>query len=180
VLFAVAFSWLVVQNQQLRSGVERRAATESELRNQAETLREQVARERSSASNPTPNSRRGVNPSVPPSNIGSLLALALLPDGSRALGKPMPTLQAQYVSLNLMIDKVDFAEYKARLETAPGTVVLESPVLHSQEAGGNWTVSWDIALGSIPSDTYIIKLEGRNKGGAFEDVANYSLNIAAR
>jgi hypothetical protein len=92
----------------------------------------------------------------------------------------MPSLQAQYVSLNLMLDKVDFAEYKARLETAPGTVVLESPVLHGREAGGNWMVSWAIALGSIPSDTYIIKLEGRNKGGAFEDVANYSLNIGAR
>ena len=176
-LLAISYCcWTLLNDRELRARVASASMQNSELRRQDADLRGQLAsagHEKIEAPEQSPNAP------LRPERFASAFGLALLPDASRAIGRPMPKLDLTSASVDLIFDSNDrHVSYVAELQTVGGVKVLDSLSLRRRVAGGNAMVSWQIPVRPLRPGDYVIELKGKTPDGDVEQVQSYSLRIA--
>ncbi|MGO8731185.1 MAG: hypothetical protein ACLQVM_00125 [Terriglobia bacterium] len=183
VVIVVSGSWLMVQNQRLRVGLQHALSGQTELRREEDTLRQHIAEfEETSKTQVHENQQRSEVAKLE-TPMGPDVTLRLAPGMARGNGEPQKTLvippTTSRVRLQLMLDQDEYKIYKAVLLTAEGKEVLRGEALQSHSIGGS-VVVWPLPAHSIPPGDYIVQLTGQLAPGSLEDVASYSFRVLRR
>ncbi|HXM36280.1 MAG TPA: hypothetical protein VN920_13895, partial [Pyrinomonadaceae bacterium] len=87
-----------------------------------------------------------------------------------------PGKDAVRFQLELMAD--DYQVYRALLQDAAGTVILQREGLKAHNVNGRFAVIVDIAPGLLPAGYYQIKLKGITASGNDENVGSYHFAVS--
>jgi hypothetical protein len=72
----------------------------------------------------------------------------------------------------------EYPAYRAVLQDAAGTVILQKDDLKAQPAGRRSAVILDVAAGQLPASYYLIKLKGITAGGNEENAGSYHFIVS--
>jgi hypothetical protein len=177
----VSASWLVVQNQRLRVGLQQALAGQAELRREEGTFRQHIAELEEKSREQVHDNQHGSEVAQLEAPMGPVMTLRLTPGLARATGEPQKALILPSASprlrLELMLDQNEYKKYETVLLTAEGREVLRGKAIRSQSINGNILVHWSLPARMIPSGDYVVQLKGQLASGSLEEVESYSFRV---
>jgi polyhydroxyalkanoate synthesis regulator phasin len=177
-------SWLMLQNQQLRTGLQQALAGQADLRREKDTLRQQIADIEGNPKDQILENQQGSEVSKLNPPMGSEVTLRLTPGIARGAGDQQKVLflppSASSVHLQLILDQDEYKIYEAALLTPEREEVSRGKALQSRSIRGRAVVSWRFPAHSIRSGDYIVQLTGRTAIGSQENVGSYSFRVLRR
>ena len=82
------------------------------------------------------------------------------------------------VRLQLELIADDYQAYRAVLQDAAGTVVIQKDSLRAQRVSERWAVILDVPVGKLPSGSYQVKLKGMTASGGEENAGSYYFTVS--
>ena len=111
--------------------------------------------------------------------VSFVLAAGLTRDVSPANRLVVPK-DADEILLLLPLESREYETFRAAIETASGRKVVQRIGLQARPADGNREVPLSVTSSLLPDGDYVLLLQGRARGGAFEAVAEYAFRIVKR
>jgi hypothetical protein len=165
---------LGMQNYRLHRELQEAQANASQLRQQQDTLREQIE-ELAAQRQHAPESQQGsqVARLEPPADLTFKLGSVIRdPAGQEDLVIPP---DRPWVKLEIPLDRNAYKTYEAVLmRPEQNREILKGQELQSYSVGGEVVVTWRFQANSIQSGDYIVHLMGKTAAGKLEKVKSYS------
>ena len=185
VSIAVSGSWLLVENQRLRDGLQQAKAAQAGLRREGDALRQQIAGFEGNPRAQVQENQQGSEIAKLQTPVGPEMTLRLTPGIARGFGAAPKTLvllpTTSWLRLQLMLDRDEDKTYEAVLLTADGKEVSRGRDLRIQSMGGSTVVAWRIPAQSIQAADYIVQLTGQPAAGMIQEgVESYSFRVLRR
>jgi|HubBroStandDraft_6_1064221.scaffolds.fasta_scaffold63670_3 hypothetical protein len=185
VLIVASGSWMLVQNQKLRVGLQQAQAGQAELLREENTLRQQIAEFKGAAKDQVRENQKGSEVAKLEPPMGLEMTLRLIPGIARGFGGAPKTLvllpTTSWLRLQLMVDRDEDRTYEAVLLTADGKEVSRGRDLRIHSMGGSTVVAWRIPAQSIQATDYIVQLTGQPAAGMIQEgVESYSFRVLRR
>lgn len=174
VVLFVGVSWMMVANRRLHREIDSMRAQQAEFRRQEKQLRLQIAKLDAQMQ------QSGADQQVAPEII-SLVLTPGLNRGDAAAKKLVIPSPAPLVRIDLYIEQDDYRSYRASVQNAEGRRIWETKDLksHAGPQGGK-TVTLEISSSIFQSGDYLIKLDGKQANGPFEEVEDYRFQVVKR
>jgi hypothetical protein len=184
VVIVASGSWLLVQNQKFRVGLQQAQAGQAELRREENALRQQIAKFEENPKGQVHENQQGSEVAKLEPPMGPEMTLRLTPGIARSIGMPLKTLvlptPISQVRLQLVLDRDEYKTYEAVLLTADRKEVFRGRTLRSHSIGGSTVVAWQIPEHVIHAGDYIVQLAGQLATGSLEDLEPYSFRVSRR
>jgi anti-sigma-K factor RskA len=181
VVIVMSATWLMVENQRLRNGLQQAQAGQAELLREEDAQRQQIAELERNPKDQVQENRQGSEVARLEPLSGPDVTLSLTPGTARDTGEPQKTLvlspAASRVRLQLVLDSDEYKTYEAVLLTAEGKEVARGKALRSRSIDGNAAIAWRLPAHSIHAGDYIVQLAGQLATGSQEDLQPYTFRV---
>jgi hypothetical protein len=178
-------SWLIVQNQRLRTDLQQALATQVELRGEQQTLRQHIAELEGNPDGLPPRNQQESEVAKLETPVGSEITLSLAPGMARSPGGPQNILTltptSSSVRLQLMLDRDEYMSYHIVLRTAEEEGnQIDRKKLRSRPVGKQMAVVLVLPSKLFQAKDYVATLTGNNGTPAEEDVEAYSFRVVRK
>ncbi len=172
----LAYLLITVRYHQLRSELMQTKAQQEQLKQEAQELRDQMAKISNRPGRGTPTTEQEIAQLQPPG--ASVATLALSGGESRSAGEQYVLVMGSgtaWVCFQLDLERDEYPTYRATLQTAKGKEILRESGLKSQpsRAGYRVILLW-LPSSLLENDDYLLKVSGVTSAGKPEELNVYA------